>query len=75
MDFPYTASQVLFMAGPNERQMLPQGLAATLGKNRHPVLAPLSFAHGDLPTVEIEILHAEPQALHEARPAPAAVRP
>jgi hypothetical protein len=70
MDFPDAASQILFMAGPNARQMLPQGLTATLGKNRHPVFAPLSITHGDLPTVEVEILHAEPQALHEAKARP-----
>ena len=37
-----------------------------IGQHRHAVLAALAVAHRDLPRGEIDILHPQPHALHQA---------
>jgi len=40
-----------------------------VGKDRDAILLPLAVAHDDLRIVEIDVLHAQPQCLHETQAA------
>jgi hypothetical protein len=51
----------------DEFQVPLQRLDERISKRRYPILAALAPANVDTPILEIEILGAQPQALHQAK--------
>jgi len=64
-----SAGQVARVQQAHLRQLAQQRFAQRARKHRHPVLAALAIADGQLVALQVHVLDPQPRALHQAQPA------